>query len=90
MHETGEPQRGSAIELTRGGRVAITVLMLVLPAACLVLALTSDPASRSAWLVIAAVNLVLPLVMLPLVWRSDRRTGDAAAVALPAPEPSLP
>lgn len=76
MHETGETHRASALELTRGGRAAITALMLVLPAACLALALTSDPGSRSAWLVLAAVNLVLPLVMLPIVWRSGRRTDE--------------
>ena len=90
MHQSREPHRGSAIELTLGGRVAITVLMLVLPAACVVLALTSEPGSESAWLVIAAVNLVLPLVMLPLVWRSGRRTDDTAVVGATTPEPSLP
>lgn len=85
MHETGEHR-----EFTPRGRVVITVLLLVLPIACLALALTSPPGSESAWLVIAAANLVLPAVILPPVWRgalrgraAERRAPDAVR------EPSL-
>lgn len=84
MHETREAQR--AADLAPRGRVAITLLLLVLPLACLALALTSRSGSETAWLVIAGANLVLPAVILPRVWRGAR---GAEAVAVPGQEPSL-
>lgn len=77
MAEDVEQHRGAVPELSYGARVVVTVLVLVLPAACLALALTSPPGGEPAWLLIAAVNLVVPAVMLPLVWRRSRRTHPA-------------
>jgi uncharacterized membrane protein len=48
------------------------MLVLVLPLACLALALTSPRGRETAWLLIAAANLVVPAVMLPVVWRRPR------------------
>jgi len=86
MHETGEHR-----DVTPRGRVAITVLLLVLPVACLALALTSPPGSETAWLVIAAANLVLPAVILPLVWRGAlaEKAAERRSDAVAAREPSL-
>lgn len=49
------------------GRITITVLLLVLPASCVLLGVTAPDAG--AWYAIAALNLVLPAVILPVVWR---------------------
>jgi len=65
------------------GRITITVLLLVLPACCLLLGLTA--ADGGAWYAIAALNLVLPAVILPVVWRRNEapaqadRSSDAAS-----------
>jgi uncharacterized membrane protein len=75
MQETGEGHRGAAPELSHRARIVVTALVLVLPLACLALALTSPRGQESAWLVIAGANLVVPAVMLPLVWRRPRRTA---------------
>ncbi|MFC6238103.1 hypothetical protein [Longivirga aurantiaca] len=79
MQTVEDGHRPAASEFTPRGRIVITVLLLVLPLACLALALTSAPGSETAWLLIAVANLVLPAVMLPLVWRGAWR--DRASVA---------
>ena len=60
-------------------RAAPHLAATILPLACLALALTSAPGSETAWLLIAVVNLVLPAVMLPLVWRGAWRDRGRAA-----------
>jgi uncharacterized membrane protein len=75
MQETGEGHRGAAPELSHRARVVVTALVLVLPLACLALALTSPHGQESAWLVIAGANLVVPAVMLPLIWRRPRQAA---------------
>ncbi len=79
MQMVEDGHRPAASEFTPRGRIVITVLLLVLPLACLALALTSAPGSETAWLLIAVVNLVLPAVMLPLVWRGAWRDRGRAA-----------
>lgn len=79
MQMVEDGHRPTASEFTPRGRIVITVLLLVLPLACLALALTSAPGSETAWLLIAVVNLVLPAVMLPLVWRGAWRDRTSVA-----------
>lgn len=64
MSVMGEPQVRA---FSTAGRITISVLLLVLPVSCLLLGLTAPDAG--AWYVIAAVNLVIPAVILPVVWR---------------------
>jgi uncharacterized membrane protein len=60
----------SALTLSRGARITVTVLLLVLPVSCVLLALTAPAGLAAGWWWLAALNAVLPAVILPFVWRS--------------------
>lgn len=82
MSVLGEPS--PPVRFSTTGRITITVLLLVLPVACLLLALTEGNGWGSAWYLIAALNLVLPAVILPVVWREPR--DPAASEDTPTPQ----
>jgi uncharacterized membrane protein len=75
----------SALTLSRGARVTVTVLLLVMPVSCVLLAVTAPAGVASGWWLFAALNAVLPAVILPFVWRRspalpEHVTGPAAGV----------